>query len=384
MYRKKVKKETRKGNGKGKIRAYIASVLVMVVCGCVLMGCKGKTEEQLPEGEAVSNGQMPAGGGNAADIIEFDHLLEEDVPLKEEYNFYFTYKTVHPWWDAVAIGMEDAAKQYEEMGVIINYEYLAPNAASAQDQILRLQDASGRGFDVIGVDVAGVDIITPVINELMENGQKVMTFSSSDAGKEDGCDRIAYVGNTHNYEDGATLTEALCEKLAYQGEVAVLVGTKGAPCHEDRALGVQDVIAKYPDMKIVEIAYDEDSVEKAYEFTKAFLKENPNLKGIACCNMSNPVGAARAVIEAGKEGDIVIVGMDHDREALRYLQDGVIYALGVQDCYSIGFDTIQVAVKIADGHFPGDVYPEKTEESTTIIYQDGAAEMLQVLYGEIH
>ena len=63
MYRKKVKKETRKGNGKGKIRAYIASVLVMVVCGCVLMGCNGKTEEQLPEGEAVSNGQMPAGGG---------------------------------------------------------------------------------------------------------------------------------------------------------------------------------------------------------------------------------------------------------------------------------------------------------------------------------
>ncbi len=48
MYRKKVKKETRKGNGKGKIRAYIASVLVMVVCGCVLMGCNGKTEEQLP------------------------------------------------------------------------------------------------------------------------------------------------------------------------------------------------------------------------------------------------------------------------------------------------------------------------------------------------
>ena len=44
--------------------------------------------------------------------------------------------------------------------------------------------------------------------------------------------------------------------------------------------------------------------------------------------------------------------MDHDQEALRYLRDGVIYALGVQDCYSIGFHTIQVAVKIADGHLP--------------------------------
>ncbi len=98
--------------------------------------------------------------------------------------------------------------------------------------------------------------------------------------------------------------------------------------------------------------------------------------------MSNPVGAARAVVQAGREGEVVIVGMDHDQEALRYLRDGVIYALGVQDCYSIGFDTVQVAVKIADGLLPGEAYPEKTEEMTTIIYQDSAASMLQILYGE--
>ena len=75
--------------------------------------------------------------------------------------------------------------------------------------------------------------------------------------------------------------------------------------------------------------------------------------------------------------------MDHDQEALRYLKDGIIYALGIQDCYSIGFDTVQVAVKIADGLLPGEYYPEKTEEKTTIIYQDEAAAILQTLYGEI-
>ena len=77
----------------------------------------------------------------------------------------------------------------------------------------------------------------------------------------------------------------------------------------------------------------------------------------------------------------MIVGMDHDREALEDLKDGTIYCLGVQDCFSIGFDTIQVAVKIADGHLPGDLYPEKTEEETTLIYQDDAMSMLQFLYG---
>ena len=45
------------------------------------------------------------------------------------------------------------------------------------------------------------------------------------------------------------------------------------------------------------------------------------------------MGAARAVVEAGRQDQVVIVGMDHDQEALDYLRDGVIYALGVQDSW---------------------------------------------------
>lgn len=91
--------------------------------------------------------------------------------------------------------------------------------------------------------------------------------------------------------------------------------------------------------------------------------------------------AARAVKE--KSSKAVIVGMDHDREALHFLADGVIYCLGVQDCYSIGFDTLQVAVKIADGHLPGELFPEEKAEPTTVIYQNDAPLMLELLYGDI-
>lgn len=363
----------------------IGTVLTAAVCisGIGLTGCGSRQEDQpLPAAQEWA-ADSDIGDDAALEAVDFDHELDGYEPQKKEYNLYLTYKMVHPWWDAVALGIEEAAKQYEEKGIIINYEYLAPGGVSAQDQIQRLSEASGRGFDVIGVDVADVDIVTPVINRLIEGGQKVMTFSSSDASREDGCERIAYVGNTHNYDDGACLTEALCQKLGGCGKVAVLVGTKGAPCHEDRALGARDVIAKYPDMEIAEIVYDEDNVDKAYEFAGEILKMHKDLAGFVCCNMSNPVGTARAVIEAGREDDIVIVGMDHDQEALRYLRDGIIYALGVQDCYSIGFDTVQVTIKIADGLLPGEAYPEKTEEMTTVIYQEGAASMLRTLYGEI-
>ena len=350
-----------------KINSIFRKALI-VVLSLVIAGTNSVASADTGTKEEDTNG-----------VVDFEHTLDDYVPAKKSYNFYFTYKIVHPWWDAVALGMEDAQKMYLENGVVITYEYMAPNAASYEDQIKRLAKAQEGDYDVIGVDVADEEKISPILDEMVENGQKVMTFSSSDGAP--GCKRIAYVGNTHNYQDGADLTEALCEKLDYKGKVGILVGSNGAPCHEDRAKGAKDTIAKYKDMEIVAVEYDQDSIDLAYDLAKKMLKDHPDIAGFVCCNMSNPVGTARAVTELGSEA--VIVGMDHDKEALRYLKDGVIYCLGVQDCYSIGFDTLQVAVKIADGNVPGALFPDKTDERTTIIYQEDAEPMLEVLYGDV-
>ena len=370
----------------------IILLIPMLTAGLFLFSCSAASPSGSTDGKEASAGT----DGSSQDLIiqgtdpvkaddpahnavNFEHELDSYKPQKDSYNFYFTYKTVHPWWDAVALGMEEAQRQYLDRGITITYEYMAPDQASAEDQTKRLLDAEKKDYDVIGVDVADTEIISPVLDRMVDDGIKVMTFSSSDAGE--GCKRIAYVGNTHNYQDGADLTEALCEKLGYKGKVAILVGSVGAPCHEDRARGARDTISKYGDMEIVATEYDMDSVDLAYDLTKKILNDCPDLDGIVCCNMSNPVGAARAITEM--KSDAVIVGMDHDEEALRYLNDGVIYCLGVQDCYSIGFDTIQTAVKIADGNVAGKLFPEKTDEITTVLYQKDAAVMLEILYGDI-
>ena len=368
--------------------ACITAILIMAIAAQLMLAACSSTFRA-----AGSDENKPAGNPDKAaeesiafktedsvrSAVNFDHELDSYEPHKDHYNFYFTYKTVHPWWDAVALGMEEAQRQYLDRGITITYEYMAPEGASAEDQAQRLLMAQQKDYDVIGVDVAEEEIISPLLDEMVDSGTKVMTFSSSDAA--DGCKRLAYVGNTHNYQDGADLTEALCEKLGYRGKVAILVGSVGAPCHEDRARGARDTIAKYGDMEIVATEYDMDSVDLAYDLTMKILDDCPDLDGIICCNMSNPVGAARAVTE--RKSSAVIVGMDHDEEALHYLDDGVIYCLGVQDCYSIGFDTIQTAVKIADGNLPGELFPEKTDEITTVIYQKDAAMMLELLYGDI-
>ena len=375
-----IRSESIRGRKQAILKSF-AKILSAMTAVSVLTSCGSSVPAGSPEETAISEA-APApsrGNGSVRSAVNFDHELDEYVPQKDHYNFYFTYKTVHSWWDAVALGMEEAQQQFLDKGVTITYEYMAPNGASAEDQIQRLLAAQKQDYDVIGVDVADEAIISPLLDEMIDAGTKVMTFSSSDGAK--GCKRIAYVGNTHNYQDGADLTEALCEKLGYQGKIAILVGSVGAPCHEDRARGAKDTIAKYSNMEIVATEYDMDSVDLAYDLTLQILKDHPDLDGIVCCNMSNPVGAARAITEVGS--DAVIVGMDHDAEALQYLRDGVIYCLGVQDCYSIGFDTIMTAVKIADGNLAGDLFPEQLDEITTVIYQNDAPLMLELLYGEM-
>ncbi len=358
---------------------FLFSLFVFVFAGCSSRNPQNKDLANQFTGDVIAREN---------ERFHLKPVLDSYIPKKKSYNFYLTYKTAHPWWDAVALGIEDAVKQYEQKGIFITYDYLAPEKMSALDQVERIQRAaSTHSYDIIGVDVADIQIVTPVINQLIDSGQKVMTFSSSDSGKENDCKRIAYVGNTHNYEDGKILAESLCKKLNYKGKIAMLVGNHGAPCHEDRALGAKAVFAKFPEIELVAVEYDDDLEEKAYEYSKEFLTKYPDLNGIICCNMSNSVGAGRAVLEAGKADNdkadkIIITGMDHDRRALEYLRDGVIYALALQDCYAIGFDTITTAVKIADGLLPGTMFPEKTEETTTVFFQEDASWLLRSLYGE--
>ena len=40
-------------------------------------------------------------------------------------------------------------------------------------------------------------------------------------------------------------------------------------------------------------------------------------------------------------------------------------------------------MKIADGQLPGELFPEKTQEETTLIYQEDAEDMLRILYGVV-
>lgn len=332
------------------------------------------TEEAPAEDAAVTTavaGDSASGKTSLADT-SFDTSY---APKKDTYKIYCTYKNIHSWYDAIKCGVDAAVADFAVKGVTIDYEWYGPAEPDAVDQVNSIETAIGQGYDLIAVDVNQPETTAKAINEAVAAGVPVATFASSDVAD---CDRTFFVGNTDNYGDGCALAEAVIGQMGEEGQIAILSGTMGAASHEERLQGFKDTIAKYPNVELVDEQRDNDAVEKAISITESWLQAYPDLKGILCNNMSNPVGACQAVKDAGKSGAIIIGGMDHDLRTLQYLQDGTLYVAQVQNCYDMGYKLIYDAVMTIDG----ESVDESTAVGSTSVYEADAQKFIDMLYGE--
>jgi ribose transport system substrate-binding protein len=115
----------------------------------------------------------------------------------------------------------------------------------------------------------------------------------------------------------------LVEVLGGEGEVAIMMGVPTAPNHSIRADCHREVFAEHPGIKVVAEGIDNDSIEIAQQQAAAIMQANPNLKGWVASDAAGPIGIGQAIIEAGKEGEVTLVGLDNLPEMLDMIRSGV-------------------------------------------------------------
>lgn len=352
----------------------IVSTLLVAAMLFTMVGCGSKESEDKKSSGSEKAKTEETEVANAKALADQDYDTNYE-PKKDEYKIYCTYKLVHAWYDAIEVGVKAAVEDMESKGVKIDYEWYAPVEPDAVDQVNSIETAVGQGYDLVAVDVNQIETTQPAVDAAVDAGVKVALFASSDIPESK---RSFFVGNNDNYGDGAAIAEAVCEKMGKKGQIAFLSGTIGASSHEQRLEAFYDTVKKYPDIEVVDDQRDNDFVEKAVQITESWMQAYPDLGGILCNNMSNPVGACQAVKDAGKAGDVIIGGMDHDLRTLNYLKDGTLYVAQIQNCYDMGYKLIFNAVKCIDG--------EKVEEVTDVgsstAYTDQAQEYIDMLFAE--
>src|SRR5262249_34045783 len=106
---------------------------------------------------------------------------------------------------------------------------------------------------------------------------------------------------------------------------------------------------KYPNLKMVALRPCDDLKDKAQAEATALLGANPNLKLImAICSPAVP-GAAEAVKQAGKTGQVKVIGLGLPSENRRYVKDGVVDTVILWKTEDLGYLTVFTAQAVANG-----------------------------------
>jgi len=127
------------------------------------------------------------------------------------------------------------------------------------------------------------------------------------------------------------------------------MGAIGQDGQRLRTEAIHEVIAKYPDMKIVAEQTAGWNRAKGMALMESWLESGKNINVVACENDEMAIGALMAIEETGKLGEITVGGIDATPEALNYLKNGKLAVTVSQNLSGQSKEVIDIAVKVARG-----------------------------------
>jgi simple sugar transport system substrate-binding protein len=125
---------------------------------------------------------------------------------------------------------------------------------------------------------------------------------------------------------GEAYAKNLIEALGGKGGYAVFVGSLTVPLHNAWADAANAYIKKNaPDMKLIGDRYGvAEDVDASRSTALDLIRAHPDLKAFLAFGSQGPIGAARAVAERGKKGQILVLGPFSPGQGRKLVHDGVL------------------------------------------------------------
>jgi ABC-type sugar transport system substrate-binding protein len=139
-----------------------------------------------------------------------------------------------------------------------------------ENQIKALRSFIAQNVDVIAFSPVVETGWEPVMQEIKQAGIPViLTDRAVDV--SDPSLYVTFIGSDF-VEEGRRAAKWLAEKTGGKAQIAELVGTPGSAPAVDRKKGFEEVLAKYPDMKIIKSQSGDFTRAKGKEVMESFLK----------------------------------------------------------------------------------------------------------------
>ncbi len=245
------------------------------------------------------------------------------------------------YFNAIETGAREAA---DELGVKLVWE--GPVSADVSRQVEMLDTWIARGVDVIAVAPNDPNALAPTLEKARRRDIKVITYDADSVENS----RNFFVNQATAQSIGYSLVDEMAAQIGESGDVAIITGSLTADNQNRWIQHMRDrIVAKFPNMNIVTVQPSEEDQQLAMQVTQDVLKAHPDLKGVFAITSVAFPGAALAVDQAGKSGEIAVVGLATPRAMAEYVNKGTVETVILWNPVDLGYLTATVATKVARG-----------------------------------
>ena len=257
----------------------------------------------------------------------------------ERYIFGMIAKSQgNQFFEAAHSGANDAARELgKKYGIEIRIDWRTPAEEDAQKQAVFVEQLVLNGVDGIIVSCSDANKLTDAINNAVEHGIPVVTFS----GDAPSSRRMVSLG-IDDFKCGEETFEALAGLLQGKGIVAAIDGNPNAANLQQRAAGFRAAAKKYPRIKLLDVYYHKETPADAVARIEQVMQANPDITGWGFLG-GWPLFTDHAL--NWRPGAVKCVSVDALPPELVYVRSGHVQILLSQDVHAYGYRAVALLVE---------------------------------------
>lgn len=233
-------------------------------------------------------------------------------------------------------------KEAKARGIDVQFEDARGDVGRQTDQV---QSFIGSGVDAIIVDPVD-SASTPQLTRLAQQAKVPLVYVNRTPGDKTLPQGVVFVGSDER-ESGTLQMEALAKMANYKGNVAIMIGNLTDAGALQRTKDVEQVVAKYPGMKVVQKQPANYARNEGMDLMLNWLGNGEDIDIVAANNDEMAIGAAIALSKSNKK--VLVGGIDATPDGLKALAQDKMQVTVFQDAVGQGKASVDVAQRLIKG-----------------------------------
>jgi ribose transport system substrate-binding protein len=324
-----------------KTRKMITLLAAIVMIASLIAGCQ-------PAAAPAPVAEQPCRTGRRSCRAGEEVVQEEPAaPAAEAFKLVWYVPAPHPYFEEVRGGVEACEK---ELNIEVQYQVGPDWQQNSQNQNMEALAAKGyKYFSVYPSDASGANSL---YEELVANGASIVNFGTSTLLPTTASFAVA----TDVKVAAMQATEELIKAMGGKGNIINVLEVLEDPNTVLRKQGIEEVVAKYDGVTIIQEVSGMTTVEAALEKINSALSANlDKVDGIVTTGYTPTVALSqvlREYKEKGGEREIHGVGIDTDEITMQAIRDGVLDGTIVQNPYGHGYLSCLLLNYLHEGYTP--------------------------------